>query len=433
MDDPSSQALLGISASILAGAFINGMTAALDALGPVRLQAIAEGDLPISKVAARALERADAIRDRWLVARVACIASAAALAATSIPWLHGFGGDVLAVVIVAFLYALAAQLAASVARRRPSVVALHLLRLMRPFEYAMAPFTWPLALVRKAVEGILDEPKEPVATERMVEIAMEQALEQSEAAGVMDEEQTALLWNVLEFHHTIAREIMIPRMQVVGFEIDTPVRAVLDTLIESQHSRYPVFRGTLDHVEGVLFAKDLFRAMRDRGDIDSVRLADILRKPVFFVPQSQKIGEVLRKMQSRRIHLAVVTDEFGGTSGIVTLEDIVEEIVGEIQDEHDEEEPLVREVEPGVFVARAHVLVFDLSEQLGEELPHDSGDFDSLGGLVVHLAGRVPEVGDVVQSGPFDLRVLEADRRSVQKVEIVRRAETPTETGTTGD
>lgn len=164
-----------------------------------------------------------------------------------------------------------------------------------------------------------------------------------------------------------------------------------------------------------------------------MRLADILRKPVFFVPQSQKIGEVLRKMQSRRIHLAVVTDEFGGTSGIVTLEDIVEEIVGEIQDEHDEEEPLVREVEPGVFVARAHVLVFDLSEQLGEELPHDSGDFDSLGGLVVHLAGRVPEVGDVVQSGPFDLRVLEADRRSVQKVEIVRRAETPTETGTTGD
>ena len=417
MDDPQSSAALGIAAAILAGAFINGITAAVDALGPARLRALAEGEGALARIAARVLSRADAIRDRRSLARVACVAAAASLAATSFTGVRGIRAEAVAVLVVAFLYAVAAQFATSIARRRPTVFSLHVLRFMRPFEYVMAPFTWPLALVRTAVDRLLPLSTAAVANERIMEIALEQALEAGEAAGGVNEARAELLWNVLEFNHTIAREIMIPRTKVVGFEIDTPINEIIDVLVESQHSRYPVYRGSLDHVEGVLFAKDLFRAIRDRGD-ETVRLADILRKPVFYIQQNQKIGDVLRTMQVARIHLAVVTDDFGGTSGIVTLEDIVEEIVGEIQDEHDEEEPPVREVEPGRYVANAQILVDDLVDFLGEQIPHDEGDFDrQVVSSSISPDGSL-EIGEVLDAEPFELRVLDADPRSVRKVEI---------------
>jgi CBS domain containing-hemolysin-like protein len=212
---------------------------------------------------------------------------------------------------------------------------------------------------------------------------------------------------------------MIPRTEIVAFEIETEFEEVLAQIIEHGHSRYPVYRKSIDQVEGVLYGKDLFRAFRDDHGLDGIRLADLVRRPSLFVPEGQKIGTVLREMQSRHFHMAVVTDEFGGVAGLVTLEDIVEEIVGEIQDEHDEEEPMIRPLGGGRYEAKASMSVYDLAEFLGEPLHHDSGDFDSLGGLVVQLAGRVPAEGESVRAGRVELCVREADDRRGTKVEIV--------------
>ena len=189
---------------------------------------------------------------------------------------------------------------------------------------------------------------------------------------------------------------------------------------ESGHSRYPVYRGQIDHVEGVLYAKDLFQVLRGNSDTSGVVLENVLRKPVFFAAESQKIGVLLREMQSRRSHLAVVVDEFGGAAGIVTLEDIVEEIVGEIQDEHDEEVPLVYERAPGHYFVDASISVYDLEEQLGESICDDKSDFDSLGGLLVHLAGQVPIIGETLRAGQYRVVVLDADERHVRRVEMLR-------------
>jgi CBS domain containing-hemolysin-like protein len=322
------------------------------------------------------------------------------------------------VLLVAACYVVLAQLAASIARRRPSVVALHLLRIMRPLEWLLLPFVLPLGWLRDFVERSLPQ-QEPTGTDsaRLAEIAVEQVLERSEALGSLPDDHTELLWNVLEFKHTVAREIMVPRTRVVAFERSTPIAEIVAKISTSQHSRYPVYRESLDHVEGVLFAKDLFRALHESGEAN-ITLASILRTPVFMVPEDKKIGDVLRAMQKKRVHLAVVTDEFGGAGGIVTLEDIVEEIVGEIQDEHDEEEPAVRETEPGRLVADASIGIYDLAEQYGVELPYEEGDVDSLGGLVAHVAGRVPRVGESVKLGEFELVVLTGDRQRVTTVEI---------------
>jgi CBS domain containing-hemolysin-like protein len=190
--------------------------------------------------------------------------------------------------------------------------------------------------------------------------------------------------------------------------------------MESGHSRYPVYRGQIDHVEGVLYAKDLFQVLRSTSDASAVVLENVVRKPVFFAAESQKIGALLREMQRRRSHLAVVVDEFGGAAGIVTLEDIVEEIVGEIQDEHDEEAPLVYERAPGHYFVDASISVNDLEEQLGESLCEDKSDFESLGGMLVHLAGQVPIIGETLRAGPYRVVVLDADERHVRRVEMLR-------------
>jgi magnesium and cobalt transporter len=151
-------------------------------------------------------------------------------------------------------------------------------------------------------------------------------------------------------------------------------------------------------------------------------IAPLVRKNVLFVPEAKKIGDLLKEMQVRRQHLAVVVDEFGGTAGIVTLEDILEEIVGEIQDEHDAEESLVQEMEPGRFLVDARVSIHDLSELIEAPLTPSEEGFDSLGGLVIESFGRVPQVGEQIRIDGVDITVREADDRAVQRVEIVRRA-----------
>jgi CBS domain containing-hemolysin-like protein len=202
-------------------------------------------------------------------------------------------------------------------------------------------------------------------------------------------------------------------------EAATPLAQVLEHVTKDGHSRYPVYKESLDNVVGLLYVKDLF-AIVSAGTIDAKKLDDLIRKPVLFVAETQPALSVLREMRGRRLHLAIVSDEFGGTGGLVTLEDIIEEIVGEIRDEYDTEEAApIQKLAEGRFVADAAIAIGDLEMHLGQKLPED-GDFESLGGLIVHRAGRVPEVGATLTLDGYELIVREADEKRVVKVEIVR-------------
>jgi magnesium and cobalt transporter len=321
-----------------------------------------------------------------------------------------------------------AETAITIARARAGRWALAALRLFRPVELLLAPVAFPLVLVSRSLKKKLPEPAPTEEQARVAELAVEHIIDEGAEAGSITKDHAAMLHSVLEFKNTIAREVMVPRTKMIAFDASTPLDQVLALGVAEGHSRYPVYRDKIDQIEGVLHVKDLSKITGARPSMEGISLASILRKP-FFVAETQKIGTLLREMQQKRVHLAIVVDEFGGTAGIVTLEDILEEIVGDIQDEHDEEEQPAREIAPGRWSVDAGMSVHDLGELLGGPLvPGESeGGYDSVGGLLVDLAGQVPAVGERVEVGAYDVVVRDADEKKVRRVEI-RRRQTPPET-----
>ena len=406
------------------GALLAAVSAGLHSLGEAGLQALSEEGNPNAKVAARILENLTAVQARLLMGRVLCVALAAAFVAYSLLRARGVGSALLGVLGIAIGYAIVATISSAVVRRRSGQATLRIWKWLRPVELLLAPVAAPLTWISDVVERLVPEVQMQDPS-RLAELTVEHVIEQGEEEGAIAEEDARMLRSVLEFKNTVAREIMVPRTQVVAFELATSIDEVLASVMESGHSRYPVYRSHIDQVEGVLYAKDLFQVVRNNSDASAIQLENVIRKPVFFAAESQKIGGLLREMQRRRSHLAVVVDEFGGAAGIVTLEDIVEEIVGEIQDEHDEEAPLVYERAPGHYFVDTSISVYDLEEQLGEPICEDKGDFDSLGGLLVHLAGQVPVIGETLRTGPYRIVVLDADERRVRRVEMLKATERP--------
>jgi len=430
LDEPGTEAL-AILACVALGAIVASLQAALNALGEVRLRAIRDAGGPGMATAARALEAFSVLQTRLLVLRVVALAMAASLAARLALQLDGLGAVLAGGGIVAFAYALIAHLGSTLAERRASRWAIMLLRVLRPLELLVVPLAAPLSWIGRLVDRAFPPPDDqPENQERLVSLAVEHMIDEGEEQGAITGMHAELLRSVLEFQDTVAREVMVPRTHTIGLEIDTPIDQVLETIVDVGHSRYPVYRDRIDQVEGVLYAKDLFRLMRNGGDeANGLTLARVIRRPVFFAAEKQKIGALLQEMQRRRVHLAVVVDEFGGTSGIVTLEDILEEIVGEIQDEHDEdEEPVVERLPDGRYLADATASVYDVQDSIGVSLVDDDDDHGSLGGLVIERAGRVPAIGESVTVGIAQLVVREADERHVTKVEIVPQP--PPEPGT---
>ncbi|NPA91057.1 MAG: HlyC/CorC family transporter [Chloroflexi bacterium] len=226
-----------------------------------------------------------------------------------------------------------------------------------------------------------------------------------------------LIDNILEFRETIVREIMVPRLDIVAVPVETDVKTALDVIVEKGHSRIPVYEGTIDQIVGILYAKDILRYLRESyPQWPQVPLREMLRPP-YYVPETKPVRDLLPEMQENKIHMAIVVDEYGGTAGIVTIEDIIEEIVGEIQDEYDREEPRIEQVEEGVFLADARLDLEDVSEAIGVELPDDMAD--TLGGFVYSLLGRMPVIGDEVRYPPVRLQVVDVDGMRIGKVRIV--------------
>lgn len=234
--------------------------------------------------------------------------------------------------------------------------------------------------------------------------------------GVLDRDKSELLTSVLDFGDIVAREMMVPRMNVVAVAADAPLHEVLRVIADSEHSRIPAYENSIDEVVGILHVKSFLAKMQAGKLAEPFDLHRSLTPP-FFVPEQMKAGRLLREFQRRHTHLAVVVDEFGGTAGVVTLEDVVEEIVGDIQDELDVEEGRVKLLADGRVVADGAITLRDLEDHLDVDFPEEA-DYDSLGGFVTHLAGKVPPAGSVVLWGGLRFSVKAGDERRVSRVEI---------------
>jgi CBS domain containing-hemolysin-like protein len=235
----------------------------------------------------------------------------------------------------------------------------------------------------------------------------------SRAIKDLEEDQQEMIRGVVELSGTTDKEVMVPRTDAVFLSADTSNEELLTRIAESEHSRFPVYEETIDHVIGVLHVKDVLKALVKAEPFDVRALA---RKP-FFVPVSKHIDDLLREMRRRRVHIAVVVDEYGGVSGIVCMEDIIEEIVGDIQDEFDHETEDVVQLGEGAWLCDARVNLEDLAEETGLALPVD--DFDTLGGFVFDLFGKIPVKYEKTVYNGVEFIIQEMDGHKINSVKIV--------------
>ncbi len=239
-----------------------------------------------------------------------------------------------------------------------------------------------------------------------------------EEGGVIESDEKEMIYSIFRFGDTLVREIMVPRIDIVALEINTSLQRALDIIIEEGHSRIPVYRGSIDHIEGLLYAKDLLALWRD-GEAKPLR--ELLR-PAYFVPETKRAANLLTELQGRRVHMAIVVDEYGGTAGLVTIEDLVEEIVGEIRDEYDaKEEEFIKPLGDGEFVVDARISLDDLSQVVGATISSD--DADTLGGLIFSELGRVPSAGDTIRRNGLEIEVLDVLGRRIRHAKVRRLKE----------
>lgn len=238
-------------------------------------------------------------------------------------------------------------------------------------------------------------------------------LDQGKETGAIKSAEHELITNVFEFSERTVRQIMVPRTRIVALDIKTPGDRLIDFFIEEGFSRVPVYQGTIDNVIGVVHAKDCIALMRNPH---LIILHDLLR-PAYFVPETTLINKLLQAFQHKRIHMAIVVDEFGGTSGMVTFEDILEELVGEIQDEYDEEKPIVEKVGEHEYNVRAAAAITDANEHLPSPLP-ESEQYDTIGGLMNYAFGRIPEINETINFAGYACTILQKAKRSVALVRL---------------
>jgi len=248
-----------------------------------------------------------------------------------------------------------------------------------------------------------------------LEREIQNIIDEGEERGLITRQEGQLIESIFEFRDTLVREIMVPRLEMVGVERHTPLDQIIALVLSCGHSRLPVFDGDIDHIKGILLAKDLLVFWQNPDA--SWDPARVLR-PAYFIPESKKISDLLRDLVERKAQIAVVIDEYGGTAGLITLEDILEEIVGEIYDEYDRQEPRLVPQEDGSVVVDARLDVEELLEHFDLERPE--GKFESVGGLLIHYLGRVPQVNDRVEIPNLELTVLTADERRAKQVRARR-------------
>jgi CBS domain containing-hemolysin-like protein len=238
-------------------------------------------------------------------------------------------------------------------------------------------------------------------------------IDQGKQTGALDSNEHELIQNVFDFNERVVKNIMVPRTKISGVDINTEKDELLEIIITEGYSRIPVYDDVIDKIVGIVHAKDILPLLARNEDII---LKNIIRKP-YFVPETKKINDLMAELQQKRIQIAIVLDEFGGTAGMVTLEDIVEELVGEIQDEYDEEKPIVEKINDREFIVNALAPIYDVNGHLPHDLPED-GDFDTVSGWLGDIFGKIPEVGEQKESNGYNITVLKKSEQNIESVKL---------------
>ena len=377
---------------------------ALDRLSPIKLRGLLEeeprklrlfssrAEIPAVKIALRVVIQILLLVGFWTLIR-----SLAAFAVPS-PWIWG------AILFLVGWLAAEAALLRIVSGISPESVLVRLDPLVSALSWILAPIALPIRVLFRERGDDEDEEASDEDVQAYIDVGREE--------GILEGDDERLLQSIVDFGETMVKEVMTPRTDIAAVEESATIENVADFFIETKYSRLPVYRDSIDHIVGIVHVKDVFEAVRRGG---RPRLPDVAR-PATFVPETKRTAELLREFQRRRLAMTIVVDEYGSVSGLVTIEDLLEEIVGEISDEHEDERDAVLKLPDGAYSisGRAHMDV--LQETFGHG-PREE-DFDSLGGYLAARLGRIPRVGEKREEDGLRFTVEEGDRRRVLRVRV---------------
>jgi len=283
---------------------------------------------------------------------------------------------------------------------------------------AMYVFVWPLQFVEEHLlrhaMSTSDEEDRP-STEDEIKSLIEETDEED-----LEEEEREIIRNVFEFGDTVTREIMTPRIDISGIKDSLTVNECIERVKESRHSRFPVYHENIDDVIGIIHVKDLLKISAD--DEGRTPINQLVKK-IDFIPETMPLNDLLQLMKNSRAQMVLVVDEYGGTEGLVTMEDVIEELVGEIEDEYDLKEKELRRRPDGSVMVKARMPIYELNEELGAKLP-ESDEYDSLGGYIFSKLGRIPTAGETLETPTFTLRIHSASQRQILVVHMTPRTAT---------
>jgi len=280
--------------------------------------------------------------------------------------------------------------------------------------WLLRPVVWSLSVITNGLVGLMPgqmKHRGPFVTEEELRLLVTVGEEE----GVLEEEETEMIHSIFEFADTTVREVMIPRIDMVTLESGATVDEAVDLALQGGFSRIPVYEGTIDNIIGVLYTKDMLKQLRE--DHNSLPILDLVR-PAYFVPETKKLDDLLREIRQRRTHMAIIVDEYGSVAGLVTIEDLVEEIVGDIQDEYDREENLYEQITQYEYIFDAKISIDEFNELMDTDLENE--DYDTLGGFLYAQLDKIPVSGDTITFKDLTFTVLTTRGRRITKVKVER-------------
>lgn len=407
---------------VMFSAVFSATETAFSSVNRIRLKNI-EDENPNARTALKILERFDKALTAILVGNNVVNIASASLATVVFTRKLGSGSVGIATAVMTVVVLIFGEIIPkAVAKEHAEGFVLFTAPLLLGFMTVITPVVVPFSVLAKLASRVFSSGKKPPT---MTEDELKCIIDEIEDEGVLEEQESDLVRSALEFDEKTVGEILVPRVNITGVELNDSIEKIKDTFISTAYSRLPVYKDSIDNIVGVLLQGDFFEFYLDRvkknRDISKIMLA-----PAHMIEHT-RVSEALRIMQKEKMHMAVVHDEYGGTQGIVTLEDIIEELVGEIYDESDDEDNSFTKLADNVFEIDAEMSIYDMLERM--ELPTDTveSEMSSVGGYIMELEGEIPAEGKIVSSDKFDMEILKADDRKIYRVMVTVKQEEETD------
>lgn len=395
-------------------AILNSIEIALVSVNKLRIKTLEEKGDKNAKMISRILENPN----EYLSVLVVGINSTIIIATAIITEISRrlLGSELTSLVIIAwtiFVLIFGELIPKSLTAQKAEFFALKLSFLINLIIKSLSPLVKVLTVIANLIVSPINLKRIKEHSEVITEEEIKKLATIGEEEGVIEEEEKKIIHSIFEFSDTTVEKVMIPHIDVTFLEVGTPLKEAVQMIIEKGYSRIPVYEKTIDKIVGILYAKDILKYLDKK-----VNLREILR-PAYFVPENKKISELFKEMRKERVHIAVVVDEYGGTAGIVTLEDLIEEIVGEIQDEYDKEENFYTKISENVYLVDSRLTLEEAREKLGIDLKAEG--VNTIGGFIYKNLGRVPKLKEEIELQNLKMIVEKVERQRISKVKIIKK------------